>query len=51
VFLIGNKSDLENRKVNKEVANKFTEDYNLDLFMEASAKTGFNAKNVTFSIM
>ena len=48
VFLIGNKSDLENRKVNKEVANKFKEDYNLDLFMEASAKTGFNAKNVKY---
>lgn len=47
VFLIGNKIDLEDkRKINKEVANKFKEDYNLDLFMEASAKTGFNAKNV-----
>jgi Ras-related protein Rab-5C len=47
VFLIGNKVDLEDkRKINKEVANKFKEDYNLDLFMEASAKTGFNAKNV-----
>ena len=47
VFLIGNKADLEDkRKINKEVANKFKEDYNLDLFMEASAKTGFNAKNV-----
>ena len=49
VFLIGNKSDLENRKVNKEVANKFKEDFNLDLFMEASAKTGFNAKDVFFN--
>ena len=47
VFLIGNKVDLEDkRKINKEVANKFKEDYNLDLFMEASAKTGNNAKNV-----
>jgi hypothetical protein len=45
--LIGNKVDLEDkRKINKEVANKFKDDYNLDLFMEASAKTGFNAKNV-----
>ena len=35
------------RKVNKEVASKFHDDYGLDLFMEASAKTGFNAKNVT----
>jgi len=49
VFLIGNKSDLEDkRKINKEVADKFKDDYNLDLFMEASAKTGFNAKNVKY---
>ena len=47
VFLIGNKIDLEEkRKLNKEVAVKFKNDYNLDLFMEASAKTGFNARNV-----
>jgi GTPase SAR1 family protein len=47
VFLIGNKIDLEDeRKLNKEVAIKFKEDYHLDLFMEASAKSGFNAKNV-----
>ena len=47
VFLIGNKVDLEDqRKLNKEVAMKFKEDYNLDMFMEASAKTGLNAKNV-----
>jgi GTPase SAR1 family protein len=45
--LIGNKIDLEDkRKINKEVANKFKEDYNLDMFIESSAKTGFNAKNV-----
>lgn len=51
VFLIGNKIDLEEkRKINKEVANKFKDDYNLDLFMEASAKTGFNAKNVILLI-
>jgi hypothetical protein len=29
-----------------DVANKFKEDLGLDLFMEASAKSGFNAKNV-----
>jgi GTPase SAR1 family protein len=47
VFLIGNKVDLEEkRKVNKEVAEKFKDDYNLDLFMEASAKTGFNARTI-----
>jgi len=49
VFLIGNKVDLEDkRKLNKEVAMKFKKDYNLDFFMEASAKTGFNAKNVKY---
>ena len=49
VFLIGNKCDLEDkRKINKEVADKFKDDYNLDLFMESSAKTGFNAKNVKY---
>ncbi|MCQ2819016.1 MAG: GTP-binding protein [archaeon] len=43
VFLIGNKSDLENkRKVPKELADKFCEENKLDLMMETSAKTGFN---------
>jgi GTPase SAR1 family protein len=51
VFLIGNKSDLEaHRHVNKEVAEKYKEDTKLDLFMEASAKTGFNAQNVSYHL-
>ncbi len=51
VFLIGNKVDLEEkRKVDKEIAFKFKNDYSLDLFMEASAKTGFNAKSVRIII-
>ena len=33
IFLIGNKADLE-------------DEYDLDLFMETSAKTGFNAKEL-----
>lgn len=37
---------MNRRKVNKEVAQKFHDDYGLDLFLEASAKSGFNAKNV-----
>jgi len=46
-FLIGNKSDLEEeRAVKKEVAQQFQKDYDLDLFMETSAKTGFNAKKL-----
>jgi hypothetical protein len=28
------------------LAEKFKDDYKLDLFLEASAKTGFNAKNI-----
>ena len=47
VFLIGNKIDLDDkRKVNKEDAEQYVKDNKLDYFVETSAKTGFNAKNV-----
>ena len=47
IFLIGNKSDLEDdRKVNKENAEKLKNDYEFDYFNETSAKTGFNAKEI-----
>ena len=47
IFLVGNKADLEeDRKVNKEEGEKYKEDQHLDLFMETSAKTGHNARNV-----
>ena len=47
VFLVGNKSDLEQeRQISKEEAEKFKEEKNLDVFMETSAKTGENARNV-----
>lgn len=47
VFLIGNKLDLEeNRKVPREMALKYKEDYKIDYFTECSAKTGLNAKEV-----
>lgn len=47
VFLIGNKIDLEDdRKVSKEHGTTYAKNYNLNLFMEASAKTGFNAQNI-----
>ena len=47
VFLIGNKADLEDKRVvEREVAEKIKKDYDLDLFMETSAKTGFNAKEL-----
>ena len=42
-----NKIDLQdNRKVNKEAAEEYVKDNKLDYFIETSAKTGFNAKNV-----
>ncbi len=47
IFLVGNKCDLEDeRKVSKEEGLKFKTDQGLDLFMETSAKTGHNARNV-----
>ena len=47
IFLVGNKADLEeDRKVTKEEGEKYKEDQHLDLFMETSAKTGHNARNV-----
>ena len=47
IFLIGNKIDLvDSRKVLKEEAEKFKDDYMLNLYMETSAKTGFNAKEI-----
>lgn len=47
IFLIGNKSDLEEkRQVSIEVAKKFKEDESLDLFMETSAKTGHNSQKI-----
>ncbi len=47
VFLVGNKADLEaQRKVSKEDGEKYKEEQHLDMFMETSAKTGYNAKTV-----
>ena len=47
IFLIGNKIDLEeSRKITTEEAKKFQTDYELNLYMETSAKTGFNAKEI-----
>ena len=50
VFLIGNKSDLEKRRaVSEEMAQKFKEENDIHFFSEASAKSGFNAKQVFIS--
>ena len=47
IFLIGNKIDLaDSRKVTEEEATKFKDDYMLNLYMETSAKTGFNAREI-----
>ena len=43
VYLIGNKTDLEDsRLITAEQGKQLQKDYDLDLFMETSAKTGFN---------
>ena len=47
VFLVGNKSDLENERViSKEEGERFKEEKKLDKFIETSAKTGENARGV-----
>jgi len=47
LFLIGNKIDLkEKRKVSEEQAKKFQIDYGFDLFLETSAKTGYNTQKI-----
>ena len=45
VFLIGNKVDLEKeREIKKEQGEAYSKENKIDLFMEASAKTGINAQ-------
>ena len=47
IFLIGNKADLEEcRKIPKDQAEKFKDEYELDLFMETSAKIRLNAQEI-----
>ena len=47
IFLIGNKLDLESeREVDKETVENYAKKNKMSLFMEASAKTGFNAQNI-----
>ena len=46
-FLIGNKVDLEEkREITKKMGEEFSKNHGIKLFMETSAKTGFNAENV-----
>lgn len=47
IYLIGSKTDLEDsRRVTFERGEKLAKSENLNLFLETSAKTGFNAKKV-----
>ena len=47
IFLIGNKADLEDQRVVKtKEAEELAKEHNLDFFLETSAKTGFNTKEV-----
>jgi GTPase SAR1 family protein len=47
IFLIGNKADLEeSRVIQKEQGEKLKEDYGIEYFIEASAKTGFNVQEI-----
>lgn len=47
IFLIATKKDLENeRVVTENMGREFHKNYALDKFLEVSAKTGFNAKEV-----
>ena len=47
IFLIGNKADLEDKRVvSKGAGEKFSRDHQILYFTETSAKTGFNVQNV-----
>ena len=46
IFLIANKIDLPERKISKEQGKKYKNDFKFDLFMETSAKSGFNSKEL-----
>ena len=50
IFLIGNKVDLPDRKISTEEGRKLKRDFDFDLFMETSAKSGFNAKEMFINI-
>ena len=47
IFLIGNKVDLEDKRVIKtKEAEELVKEHNIDLFLETSAKTGYNTQEV-----
>ena len=46
IFLIANKIDSPERIITYEQGNKCRNDFNFDLYMETSAKSGFNAQEL-----
>lgn len=46
IFLIANKVDLPDRKITTEQGKQYKNEFKFDLFMETSAKSGFNSKEL-----
>ena len=47
VFLIGNKADLNDKRlITTKIASEFKDNYDFDLFMETSAKSGLNSEQL-----
>ena len=47
IFLIGNKVDLEDKRViDRAIAEELAKEHKIDLFLETSAKTGYNAQKI-----
>ena len=47
IFLIGNKVDLEDKRViDRAIAEELVKEHKIDLFLETSAKTGYNAQKL-----
>jgi len=46
IFLIGNKNDLPNREVSYEEGENYKNEYKFNIFMESSAKSGFNVEKI-----
>ena len=47
IFLVGNKADLEDKRIiSKDMANNLCDSHKIKFFLETSAKTGFNVKNI-----
>ena len=47
IFLIGNKVDLEDKRViDRAIAEELVKEHKIDLFLETSAKTGYNAQKI-----